>query len=682
MQNWRATLIPLLIIPVSIIGTFAVFLPLGFTINTLTLFGFVLAIGIVVDDAIVVVEASLALLESGKRSVKEAVEEAMGQISGPVIAMSLIVAAVFIPVGFIPGIVGRLYLQFAMAIAVSGLISGFVALSLTPALCVMLLKPIKKEEKSVLAGFFTAFNRGFDRFQGLFQSGMRRGLRRTPIALGVLVLLALATVGMFSLKSTGFIPTEDEGRLFITFELPEGASTRRTLTAIQKLMEYLDEQEEVLHYSGVTGLNAVNFATKTSAGTVFTQLQPWDKRTGKGQGAFTVKARMERELATLLPEANVVIIAPAAIPGLGSTAGFTFNLQALDATGSVKDFENNLQAFLAELREDEAIGNAFSFFSASTPALRYNLDREKTAGLGLSIGQVYEALQVYSGSLYVNDFILYNRNFRVIVQADSAFRRSEEDLRRLFVQSPDGSRVPLSSLFEVERIEQAPLITHFNLFRSAAINGESAPGKSSGDAIAALERRAAALLPAGYSYSFSGISREEVAAGSATFFIFTLSILMVFLCLTALYESWSLPFTVLFVLPVGAFGAILTLLLFPSLDNNVYAQIGLLTLVGLTAKNAILIVEYAKALEEKGEGTLRAVLTAFQLRFRPIVMTSLAFIFGVLPLAFATGAGALARQTIGWTVFGGMLAATLLTLVFVPTLYVVIAKGRGSGKAA
>jgi hydrophobic/amphiphilic exporter-1 (mainly G- bacteria), HAE1 family len=675
LQNWRATLIPILIIPVSIIGTFALFVPLGFTINTLTLFGFVLAIGIVVDDAIVVVEATTAIMQKKKIPAKEAVSEAMKHISGPVIAMSLIVASVFIPVGFIPGILGRLYQQFAMAVAVSGLISGFVALSLTPALCSLLLKPhdINKKSKG-LDRFFYWFNTSFDKAADWYIRKVKWSFSRSLYFVIGLVLLSAVTFFLFQQKSTGFIPVEDEGRLFVAFELPEGSSTARSLSTIKKLMSILEEQEEVMHFSAVTGLNAVNFATKSNSGSVFTQLKPWDERKGEGQSAFEIRDRLQRILAEEIPEAKIVILAPPAIPGLGTASGFSFVFQELEAGGDIHTFEENLQNFISEANDHPDINNAISFFSASTPAYKFNLDREKTARLGLNIGEAYSTLQAYLGSFYVNDFVLYGRNFRVLVQADSQYRDSPEVLRQFFLRNEGGGLTPLSSLAEVELIENAPLINHFNLFRSATITGEAAPGRSSGDAIAALEDLAARHLPAGYGYEFSGITREEVKTGGSTILIFFLSIIFVFLCLTALYESWSVPFSVLLAVPTGAFGAIVTLLLFPRLDNNVYAQIGLLTLVGLAAKNAILIVEYAKERVDQGMSIKRAAREAATLRLRPIIMTSMAFILGILPLAFAGGAGALARQTIGWTVFGGMIAATSMTIFLVPVLFVLITR--------
>lgn len=675
LQNWRTTLIPILIIPVSIIGTFALFIPLGFSINNLTLFGFVLAIGIVVDDAIVVVEATMGYMEKEKLNAKEAVTKAMKDISGPVVAMSLIVAAVFIPVGFIPGIVGRLYQQFAMAIAASGLISGFVALSLTPALCSLILRPPKEErEPKGLNRFFYWFNGKFDAFSKKYDRSIIKSFANAKYFILGLIVLTAVTLLLFNHKPTGFIPNEDEGRLFVTYELPEGASTSRSLETIHRLMDILQEEEDIYHFTAVTGLNAINFSSKSNSGTVFSQLKPWDERTGKGQHAFEIRDRLLKDLREKLPEANIVIVAPAAIPGLGSTSGFTMVLQDMEGTSAIQDFETEVKSFVSTINQSEEIENAFTFFSASTPSYKLNLDREKTARLGVNIGEAFATIQTFLGSIYVNDFILYGRNFRVVAQADTAYREDLTSLRQFFVRNNTGGMVPISNLVETETVMNAPLISHYNLFRSSTINGDAASGSSSGQAIEKLSEMAEAHLPAGYGFEFSGVSREEIKSGGSTVIIFLLSIAFVFLCLTALYESWSVPFSVLLAVPTGAFGAIVTLLLFPSLTNNVYAQIGLLTLIGLAAKNAILIVEYAKERVDQGIPIKKAAKMAAKLRLRPILMTSFAFILGVLPLAFASGAGSAARKTIGWTVFGGMLSATFLTIFLVPVLFVLITR--------
>ncbi|PZX61877.1 efflux RND transporter permease subunit [Hydrotalea sandarakina] len=673
LQSWRATLIPVLAIPVSIIGTFALFVPLGFTINTLTMFGFVLAIGIVVDDAIVVVEAVQHYIDQGL-SPKAATEHAMKDISGPVVAIALILAAVFIPVGFIPGIVGRLYQQFAITIAISVLISAFVALSLTPALCSLMLKPMALNKQSHgINQFFYRFNEWFRRTTAKYTIGVRKVIKAAPYAIVILVCIYVGTVLLFKNKPTGFIPTEDEGRIYITYELPEASSTTRSLDVLNRMMGILKEVPGVGHFAALGGLNVVTFATKSNSGTIFCQLKPWDQRTDKAQQIKNIIATLQQRFA-VIKEANVVVIQPPAIPGLGQTAGFTFELEQRESTDDIKTFEKVVQSFVMAANKRPEIARAFSFFTARTPGYKVDVDREKCKKLGVSIADVYNTLQTFLGSRYVNDFTIYGRNFHVVAQADSLYRGDIKDLQQYYVKNQAGTLLPLSTLITYQLTESAPLISHYNLFRTAEINGTPKEGYSSGQAIQALREVAAEVLPAGYGYEFSGLSREEINAGNSTIYIFGLSVLFVFLFLAALYESWSIPFSVLLAVPIGAFGAILALTFIPRLDNNVYAQIGLVTLIGLAAKNAILIVEFAKERVDNGMDIVPATLEAVKLRLRPILMTSLAFILGVLPLAFATGAGAIARSTIGFTVLGGMLAATLLAIFIVPVLFVLIAK--------
>lgn len=674
LQNWRATLIPVLAIPVSIIGTFAFFIPLGFTINTLTMFGFVLAIGIVVDDAIVVVEAVQHYIDHEKLSAREATSKAMKDISGPVVAIALILAAVFVPVGFIPGIVGRLYQQFAITIAISVLISAFVALSLTPALCSLMLKPSHEKGKPRgLDKFFFGFNRWFARLTGRYSRGVNRSIKGARYVLVLLVCLMVGTGLLFKNKPTGFIPTEDEGRLYITFELPEASSTARSLEVLNAIMKNMSETEGIAHYAALGSFNILTGATKSNSGTVFTQLKPWDERKDKSLQLASLMATVQKKLAAI-KGANILVISPPAIPGLGQSGGFTFELEQRESTDDIKQFEKVLGNFVAEVNKRPEIGRAVSFFTARTPGYKVDVDREKCKKLGVSISDVYNTMQTYLGSRYINDFTIYGRNFRVVAQADTMFRGDIKNLEQYYVRNQSGDLLPLSALITYQTTESAPLITHYNLFRSAEITGGPKDGYSSGQAIAALKETAEKVLPAGYGYEFSGLSREEIAAGSSTTYIFTLSIVFVFLFLAALYESWSVPFSVLMAVPTGAFGAILTLTLLPSLTNNVYAQIGLVTLIGLAAKNAILIVEFAKERVDRGMDIVPATLDAVKLRLRPIIMTSLAFILGVLPLAFATGAGGVARSTIGWTVLGGMLGATLLAIFLVPVLFVVITR--------
>ncbi|WP_234733029.1 efflux RND transporter permease subunit [Tellurirhabdus bombi] len=674
LQSWRATLIPILAIPVSILGTFAFFIPLGFTINTLTMFGFVLAIGIVVDDAIVVVEAVQHYMDTQGLSAKEATQKAMKDISGPVIAIALILAAVFVPVGFIPGIVGRLYQQFAITIAISVLISAFVALSLTPALCSLLLKPMHLDEKSKgLNKFFYKFNKWFERTASSYTNGVRRTIKATPYALVFLVCIFVGTGLLFKAKPTGFIPGEDEGRLFITYEIPEASSSTRSLEVLNSIMKILKEEPYVNHFAALGGLNAITFASKSNSGTVFTQLKPWAERKDPSMQLEAIIPRLQQRFASI-KEANVVVVSPPPIPGLGQTAGFTFQIEQRETNDDIKAFEKVVQNFLAEVNKRPEIARAFTYFTAKTPAFRVDVDRDKAKKLGINVNDVYRTMQTYLGSVYVNDFIVYGRKFRVVAQADTLYRNDISQLGQYYVRNQQGNMLPLSTVITTKQIENAPLISHYNLFKSVEINGSPKPGYSSGQAIDALREVAADVLPAGYGYDFSGLSREEISSGDSTIYIFGLSILFVFLFLAALYESWSVPFSVMLSVPIGAFGAILALYFLPKLTNNVYAQIGLITLIGLAAKNAILIVEFAKERVDSGEDVLKATLEAVNLRLRPIIMTSLAFILGVLPLAFAQGAGAVARQTLGWTVIGGMLAATSLAIFIVPVLYVGITK--------
>ncbi|KYG81875.1 HAE1 family hydrophobic/amphiphilic exporter-1 [Roseivirga ehrenbergii] len=673
LQSWRATLVPILAIPVSIIGTFIFFVPLGFTINTLTMFGFVLAIGIVVDDAIVVVEAAQHYIDRYKLSAKEATMRAMKDITAPVIAIALILAAVFIPVGFIPGIVGRMYQQFAITIAISVLISAFVALTLTPALCSLLLRPSKVNENGKgINKFFFKFNNWFERVTSSYSNGVKRSIKGAPLVLILLACIFAGTIGLFQSKPTGFIPTEDEGRLFISLELPEGASSARTRAVMDEMAQIISDTEGINNATGIGGLNAINFSFKPNSGTFFLQMDPWEERKEPSQQLFGLIGQLTQKFG-VIKEANIVVIPPPAIPGLGQTGGFSFMLEQ-KAGGDIKELEQVMGQFLMAANQRPEIAMAYSFFTAKTPGYNVEVDREKAKKLGVNISDVFATMSNYMGSSYINDFTRYGRNFRVVAQADTSYRTRIEDLNQFYVQSRQGGAVPLSALISYKVVENAPVISHYNLFRSLEINGNAAPGYSSGQALAALEEVAAEVLPAGYGYDFSGLSKEELSSGNSTIMIFALAIVLVSLLLAALYESWSVPFSVLLALPLGAFGAIVALTFLPKLDNNVYAQIGLITLIGLAAKNAILIVEFAKERVDRGVPLIAATLDAVKLRLRPIIMTSLAFILGVVPLAMAHGAGAVARQTIGWTVIGGMLAATFLAIFFVPVLYVVITR--------
>lgn len=676
LQNWRSTLIPVLAIPISILGTFAFFIPLGFTINTLTMFGFVLSIGIVVDDAIIVVEATQRYMDVEKMSVLDATYHAMSDISAPVIAIALILASVFVPVGFIPGIVGRLYQQFAITIAVSILLSAFIALSLTPALCTLLLKPQNLKESSTgLKRLFFRFDTWFEAVTRCYSNGVRIGIRNSRYVIILLLCIGLGAYFLFQHKPFGFIPSEDDGLVYVTYELPEASSTTQSIEVMTKLMKVVSSTPGIQHYAALAGFNVITGATKSNSGTIYCQLKPWGERNRSSQRIPDLLDIMRDRIAKAnIKNANIVVIPPAPIPGIGQTAGFSFQIEQRNTNDDVQAFEKVVNNFVAEANKNPAISHAFSYYSAHTPSYNVTVDREKCKRMGVNISDVFTAIQTYMGSIYVNDFTLYNRTFHVVVQADTIYRRLITNMDKYYVRNQVGTMLPLSSLISYKLTASAPLQSHFNIFRSAEVDGGSSEGYSSGQVITALKDISARVLPQGYGYDFSGLSYEEIQAGTQTIYIFLFSLTFVFLFLAALYESWSVPFSVLLAVPVGAFGAILTLMFLPSLTDNVYAQIGLITLVGLAAKNAILIVEYAKVRVDRGEDLVKSTLEAVTLRLRPILMTSMAFILGVMPLVLATGAGAVARRTIGFTVMGGMIAASSLAIFIVPVLFVVIVK--------
>ena len=487
--------------------------------------------------------------------------------------------------------------------------------------------------------------------------------------------MASSTFFLFKFKPTGFIPNEDIGRLQVTYEMAEASSTTQSVELITKLMKVIGETPGVAHYSAISGFNVSNGAAKSNSGTIFCQLKPWSERketTEKVPGIIEVM--LKRIAKAGIKNAKVVVMQPAPIPGIGQSAGFTFQIEQRNTADDVHSFEKVVHTFVNEANKNPAISRAVSYYSAHTPSFNLTIDREKCKKMGVNISDAFNTIQSFMGSSFVNDFTLYNRTYHVVIQADTNYRRLVSDMEKYYVRNQSGEMMPLSSLIHYEPIEAAPVISHFNIFRSAEVDGGSGPGYSSGQTIEALKEIAARVLPQGYGYEFSGISYEEIIAGSQTIYIFLFSLTFVFLFLAALYESWSVPLSVMLAVPIGAFGAILTLTFIPPLSNNIYSQIGFITLIGLAAKNAILIVEYAKVRVDRGEDLIQSTIDAVSLRLRPILMTSFAFIFGVLPLAFATGAGAVARRTIGFTVLGGMIAASSLAIFIVPVLFVVIIK--------
>src|SRR6202000_1022932 len=491
----------------------------------------------------------------------------------------------------------------------------------------------------------------------------------------LLICICIGTYFLFQGKPSGFIPSEDDGNLYVTFQLPPASSTAQSVQLMSKLMKVVGSTPGVAHYAALSGLNVVTNASNSNNGTIYCQLTPWDERHKESEQVPGIIGVMQKRIADAgIKNANVEVIQPSPLPGVGSTVGFSIQIEQRSTTDDIHAFERVVNKFVDSANQNPAITGAFSFFTAHTPNYNLTVDREKCEKLGVNIGDVFTTIQAYMGSLYINDFTTYNRTFTVVVQADTAFRTNISEMNKYYVRNQAGTMVPLGTLISYAPTEAAPLISHFNIFRTAEVDGSSADGHSSTDALKALQEIAGRMLPEGYTYEFSGLSYEEVKAGSTTIYIFMFSITFVFLFLAALYESWSVPFSVLLAVPIGAFGAILALVRVPSLTNNVYAQIGLITLIGLAAKNATLIVEYAKVRVDRGEDLLVSTIEAVKLRLRPIVMTSLAFILGVLPLVFATGAGAVARQTIGYTVLGGMLAASSIAIFIVPVFFVVITR--------
>ena len=661
LGDWRSTLVPVLAIPGSIIGTFAVLLAAGLSINTVSMFAIILAIGIVVDDAIVVVENVQRLIDEEKLSAKEAAKRAMEQVTGPVIATTLVLYAVFVPTAFLPGITGQLYLQFAVTISVAVTLSSLIALTLSPALCGLLLRPSRQV-------------RGPLRWFSVFLDWTRDGYARLVAALGrvsfvAVLIIAASAAGagwLFNQVPTGFIPDEDTGFFFIDVSLPDASSIARTGAVLAQVQQALAAEEEIDHVMTVAGFSLLA-GVRSSGGMAIAILKHWEDRPGPQNTSAAVLARIQPRLLAI-PQATVFAFAAPPIQGLGTAGGIEMEL--LDLTGRPPDeLAQALQGFITHTNEDPRIQRAFSTFSAQTPQLFLDINRDKAEALGVRLSDLFVTLQTHLGSLYVNDFNLFGRTFRVFLQADGRFRMTPADLNQLHVRNSRGQMVPIQSLVTVEPILGPESTRRFNLFRAASVN--VTPVGSTGEGIAALREIESASLPPGFGIDWSGTTFQEVQAGGEAALVLSLALLLVYLFLVAQYESWTVPLSVILSVVIAAVGGLAATWL-AGLDNNVYTQIGLVMLIGLASKNAILIVEFAKQLREEGRSIQQAAADAARIRFRAVLMTAMSFVLGMVPLVLATGAGAASQVSLGVVVLGGMIAATVVGIIIIPPLYVFI----------
>ena len=676
LHNWRATLIPMLAVPVSLIGTFAAMLLFGFSINILTLFGMVLAIGIVVDDAIVVLENVERHMRTEHIDSATATMRAMEEVTRPVIAIVLVLTAVFLPVAFLGGLVGEMYRQFAVTISVSVVISGFVALTLTPALCALMLKREDKHEHRILMKFNAWFARMTDRYE----QGVQFVMKRSAIAAGVFGVMILAIIGLFRIVPTSLAPTEDQGYVFVIGMLQDAASLRRTTAAFDSVTAEVRQHPAVANAMSMSGMDPLTFSFKTNAGLVWVPLKPWDERTGDPSKSPHAVVQAVMAAGSKVKDAFFFAVEPPPIEGLSNVGGFEMYIQSR-GRGTANELGDVVQKFLAAAaqRKELAKQSLQTTYSANVPQMRIDLDREKAMTLGVSVPEVFDTLQSTFGALYVNDFNRSGRVYQVQLQSEPRFRAYPEDIRNVYVRAKSGDLVPLTALANIREVKGPEIVERFNVFTSAKILGSAAEGYSSGDAITAMEEVAHQVLPKGYTFAWTGTAYQEKVSGGASNGVYLLGVLMVFLILAAQFERVALPLAVILAVPFAAFGAF-TAVFLRGLQNDIYFQIGMLTLVGLAAKNAILIVEFAMMKHHEGMPLAQAAVEGAKLRFRPIVMTSMTLIFGVLPLAVSSGAGAASRHSLGTSVIGGMLAATFIATFFVPLFFRWIAGLRRKGE--
>jgi HAE1 family hydrophobic/amphiphilic exporter-1/multidrug efflux pump len=674
LQNWRATIIPMLAVPVSLIGTFAAMLLFGFSINILTLFGMVLAIGIVVDDAIVVLENVERIMTTENLPAPQATEKAMEEVTRPVIAIVLVLTAVFLPVAFLGGLVGEMYRQFAVTIAVSVVISGFVALTLTPALCALLLR----QHDVVHHGILRRFNEWFARMTGRYEQGVTFVMKRSRIAIAVFAVMILAIVGLFRTVPSALAPVEDQGYVFVIGMLQDAAALRRTVNAFDNVAGQVRQHPAVANAMSVAGMDPLTFSAKTNAGLIWVPLKPWDERTGDDKLSPAAVVGSVFAAGAQEKDAFFFAVQPPPIEGLSNVGGFEMYIQSR-GRGTPQELAGVVQKFVQAASQRKELAGVTSTYSANVPQMRIELDREKAMTLGVPVPEVFETLQSTFGALYVNDFNRSGRVYQVQLQSEPRFRAFPEDIRNVYVRAKSGELVPLTALATIREVKGPETVERFNVFNSAKVLGGAAPGYSSGDAIKAMEEVAAQVLPQGYAPAWTGTAYQEKVSGGASNGVYLLGVLMVFLILAAQFERWALPLAVILAVPFAAFGAFAAVYV-RHLENDIYFQIGMLTLIGLAAKNAILIVEFAMMKHHEGMPLARAAVEGAKLRFRPIIMTSMCLIFGVLPLAISSGAGAASRHSLGTSVIGGMLAATFIATFFVPLFFRWIAGFRRKGE--
>lgn len=682
LQSWRATIIPTVAVPVSLIGTFIGLYALGFSINTITLFGMVLAIGIVVDDAIVVVENVERHMREDRVSAKVAAKRAMSEVTSPIIAIVLVLVSVFVPVGFVGGITGALYKQFAATIAISVTVSGFVALTLSPALCAMVLLP----QHEARGGFWAFFDRNFGRTQRGFSRIVGSFLARPVLVMLLFGILLVVSTGLFKALPKSFLPEEDQGYFIVVAQLPDGASKQRTDAVLERIERFFQANPAVHSTDALSGQNFVFGTRGPNAATMFVPLVLWDERPEPQSHAKALVGAAYAEFAKI-PEALILAFNAPAIRGVGSVGGFSAQLQDPNS-GDFKKFAAVAQQFVERAQKEPAIGRVGTNFRVSSPRLYVNVNKERAKALGIPISDIFDTLQAYFGNFYINDFVKFGRVYHVQTEAEAEYRATPQDLSKIYVraQTPQGTNmITLDTVVSTEYQSGPDPVNHFNGYNTALVLGAAAPGYSSGQALEALDRVGKEILvPQGYSIDYSNISFQERRVGGQSGVVFAVGLLMVFLVLAAQFESWVVPFAVILAVPFAIFGA-LTSVFLRGFENDIYFQIGLVTLIGLSAKNAILIVEFANTRYEAGRPLIEAAMEAARLRFRPIIMTSMAFIFGMIPLVVARGAGASSRQSIGTGVMGGMLAATFLAIFFVPLFYVVtrrLTQRRASRDAA